>query len=591
MADQIILFVVIIATLVLFVSNRWRFDIISVLALITLALFGIIPQDRIFYGISHPAVITVVAILIISRALINAGITDLISGWLFKIKKSPILLIFSVTGLVAIASAFINNIGVVALFIPVAIQLARKNEISPSLLLIPIAFGSLLGGLSTMIGTPSNILIAMAREGAFGLPFQIFDFAPVGATLAFLGVIFITILGWRFLPQRKIRPLPEEAFEIKGYITEFIIPEGSKLLGKPLRELEVLAGEYISVMGLIRNNDYIPVPSSMEILKEGDVISVKAEPEIIKTLSEKVGLDLVGSKEIGIKKLESENSKITEVVVKSDSIMIGSTANELNLRWRYGINLIAVSRGGKSIKERLDKIRFQNGDVLIFQGEEGLLRDSINLLGCLPLVERELKMGRKKQLIGVSMIFLGAIILALTNLVHIQVALVIGVLLIVLARLISIKEIYKGIEWPVIILLGAMIPIGDALEKTGGSNLIADSLLGLGSSFSPLVILGILLVVSMILSNIVSNIASTVLMAPIAISLAGILGASIDPFLMAVAVGVAAPFITPIGHQSNILIFEAGGYKFGDFWRVGLPLSILVVAFSVPLINYFWPMF
>lgn len=591
MAEQILLFLVIAAALVLLATSRWRFDVIGLLALITLAVLGIVPQDRLLYGVSHPAVITVAAILVISRALIRAGVTDAISGWLFKLKKNNFLLIFSVTASVAIASAFINNIGVVALFIPVAIQLARKNEISPSILLIPIAFGSLLGGLSTMIGTPSNIVVAMARGDAVGLPFQIFDFAPVGATIAVLGIIFITLIGWRFIPQRNPKPLPEELFEVKDYITELTVPENSKIIGKSIREIEILAGRYVSILGLVRNKNYIPTPSSLEVIKEGDIFAIKTDPETLKILTEKVGLEMVGDREIGIGKVKLENIETIEAVVRSDSIMIGKTANDLNLRWRYGINLLAVSRGEKSIKERLDKITFQAGDILLFQGREEALRDSLGLLGCLPLAEREYEIGKKRQVIGALAIFFGAIALALSGLLHIQVALLGAALIMIFANLIPVKEIYRSVEWPVVILLGAMIPIGDALAKTGGAELIANFFLSSGAGLSPAIMIGLTILISMILSNVVNNITATVLMAPIAISMAGVVGASIDPFLMAVAVGVAAPFILPIGHQSNILIFETGGYKFGDFWKLGLPLSIILIATAIPAILYFWPMF
>lgn len=588
MVEQLIVFGVIAIALVLFATSFWRYEIVALLSLLILVLTGIISGKEAFYGFGHPAVITVAGVLVISRGLYNSGLVDIFARSLSSLKLGISGQLLVLVGLVALFSGFMNNVGALALFLPVALRMARRNSAPASLYLMPIAFGSLLGGLMTLIGTPPNIIIALYRAEVGLEPFKMFDFTPVGLGVAVLGVLFISIIGWRLLPVRKNQGEGDEFFAIEEYITEVLVPYGSKSEGKTIKEIIETSNAEVLVAGLVRRKLKYPVPSIYEVVTGGDILIVEADPENLQDLVESGGLELAATHRGGRELLGSEEVALVEAVVTTDSSLLGRTARDMNLRWRYGINLLGVARQGTSLWERLGSIKFRAGDVLLLQGRQGTLSESLPQLGCLPLAPRFLRLGQPRRVFLALIILVSAVLAASFNLVPIQIALVSAALAMVVTGIISLRQAYSSIELPIIILLGAMIPVGEALEVTGGAELIGRGLLFISQHLPPAGAMAVVMLVTVFLSNIINNAAAAVLVAPIALSMALTLGINPDPFLIGVAIAASSSFLTPIGHQSNILVMGPGGYLFGDYWKLGLPLTIIVLLTAVPLIMFFW---
>ena len=587
--DQWLIFGTLFLTLILFIVGKWRYDVVALLALLTVVLTGLIPIDRAFTGFSNPAVVTVAAVLVLSRGLQNSGIVDVIGQYLSRLKGGITIQLAALTGIVAILSAFMNNVGALALLLPVTIQLARKKGMSPSIFLMPIAFASLLGGMTTLIGTPPNIIVATFRQQAGVEPFRMFDFTPVGIGVAIAGLIFIVLVGWRLIPTRRGQAESDELFEIEQYLTEVRISDESSLVDKRLSELNTIAETRVTVVGLVRDGERRMAPGAQTKFRIKDILIISADTENLENLISNTKVELVGSEPIGVADLESDEVGLLEAVITPNSLMVGGTAVSLNLRARYGINLLAVSRQGARLSTRLDRIRLRMGDVLLLQGYNATLREVLATLGCLPLAQRSLRIGQPRRILLSLAIFGTALLVAAAGILPAQVAFVAAVVAMVIARLINLRDAYESIDWPIIILLGAMIPVGEALDSTGGAQLIADGLLKLGENMPAVVTLAVILIGTMFLSDLVNNAAAVVLMAPIGINLAGGLGVSVDPFLMAITIGASCAFLTPIGHQSNTLVMGPGGYKFGDYWRMGLLLEVIVVLVAIPLIFIFWP--
>lgn len=589
--NQWIIFGTLLLTLILFITGRWRYDIVALIALIIVTLTGLIPVEQAFTGFSNPAVITVAAVLVISRGLQNSGIVEIVGGWLSNLKGGVIIQLAALTSFVAVLSAFMNNVGALALLLPIALQIAKKKQISASYLLMPLAFASLLGGMTTLIGTPPNIIASSFRESAGLAPYSMFDFSRVGLGIMLAGLIFIIFIGWRLIPLRKSNSSSESLFDINNYITEIKIPKNSTLHGKRLYEIKDFSKAEILVVGLIRGDERRMEPSAHTKLQSDDILIVSADAENIKKIVETLELEMVADKEIHSTDLDSEDVTVIECVIAPDSIMINNTPRSLNLRGSYGVNLLAISRQGKLLRTRLDKIRFQTGDVLLLQSHVETLKEVVERLGCLPLAERDIRIGqpRRKLFLAIG-IFVLSLLFSALGYVSVQLAFIIAVVLMVMTKIIDLREAYESVDWPIIILLGAMIPVGSALEATGGAQKIADFILQISNQFPPVVALIILLVATMFLSDLVNNAAAVVLMAPIAIKIAQGMNASIDPFLMAITIGASCAFLTPIGHQSNTLVMGPGGYKFSDYWRMGLVLEIIVLVVAIPLLLIFWPL-
>ena len=591
---QIIAFSIIIASLVLFAWGRWRYDIVAMGALVVAVICGIVPSETAFSGFSDPAVITVAAVLIISQSLQRSGAINVLAEAIGKLPSNPMIQIGAHTLTVAVLSAFMNNVGALALMLPVAIRAAQASGMPPSRVLMPIAFGSLLGGLATLIGTPPNIIISSYRAEVLGKSFGegggfgMFDFAPVGALAALAGVIFIFTIGYRLIPHREGGDSAlDDLMQIDEYVTELVVPEESPLIGKPVRELVVLADGDISVVALIRRDDKQLAPPWYTRMQAGDHLMIEGGTEAIAMTVEKSGFSLTTDRDISKESLSSDEVIVVEAVVNPGSRLEGRTAGGLRINSRSGVTILAVARQGRPIRDRIGHIRFQAGDVVLIQGAEQLLYESLTSLGCLPLASREITVAGRKSYLPL-VVFAAAIAMAVLGLVRIDVAFVAAVVVLVATRLFPLWEMYDSVEWPVIVLLGACLPVGAALNSTGATALIADGITALAGGMPLWVMLVTIMIISAVLSAVINNAATAVLMAPIAVSIANIAGANFDPFLMAVAIGSSSAFLTPIGHQSNLLVMGPGGYRFGDYWRMGLPLTAITFAVAAPLLVLFW---
>jgi len=601
--DQTLIFLVLGITLGMFVWNRLRYDVVAVCALMAAALLGLAPPDDLFSGFGHPAVITVAAVLVISRGLQNAGVVESLARLMARAGDRPLAQVASLTLLVAVCSGFMNNVGALALLMPVAVLMARRAGHSPSLLLMPLAFGSLLGGTMTLIGTPPNIIIASYRAGVTGKPFGMFDFMPVGGGVMLTGVAFIVLLGWRLTPSREKEGVSKELFRVSDYLAEVLVPEDGKYAGKTLHELleDMREEAEFAVVSRFHGEKRQLSPSTYQVLRPGDVLLVSASPESLRTLLEKGGLEMKdahpgteagkeekdkGKKEEGEKKSTPGGLELTEVIITHQSPLLGKSAEILDLRERHGVNVLGVARQGHRLRQRIGNIRFQVGDILLVQAGEETLRSALSSLGCLPLASRGLRLSKPRGILFSLLVFGGAITLTALGLLPAATALVLAALVLVLAGVLTPREACNSVDLSVIVLLAAMIPVGLALESTGGASLIAGQLARLTVHAPSAVRLGVLLLVTSLLSNVVNNAAAAILVAPVAVDLARALEASPDRYLMAVAVGASCAFLTPIGHQSNTLVMEPGGYRFGDYWRMGLPLTAVVTLTAVPLIMW-----
>ncbi|MFN2381557.1 MAG: SLC13 family permease [Guyparkeria sp.] len=597
-ADQVLIFAILGLALAGFAWRRVRYDVVALFALLATGLTGLVPLEEIFSGLSHPAVITVAAVLILSRALLNAGVIDVLARKLTGVGERPLVQVATLTGMVAVSSAFINNVGALALLMPVAVWMARHSGRSPSLLLMPLAFGSLLGGTMTLIGTPPNIIIASYRSETGGAAFGMFDFLPVGLVVALAGIIFITLIGWRLTPHRTRPDDDGELFEIENYLTELRVPESSNYAGRSVHELiESVADETdVMVTALLREDEKRRMPSTYEMLRPGDVLLVEADSDGLKALIEETGLELAadesteGDEEIDEEGDEPTELTMAEAIVAPNSRLVGNSAGALALRERHGVNVLAVARQGKRLRQRIRHIQFLPGDILLLQGQEDSLPAVMNRLGCLPLASRGFNIGAPRRVALGAGIFAIGVALVAFDVLPAATALVGTAVAMVIAGLLPSNDAYRALDMPVIVLLAAMLPVGQALETTGGSALIAEALLGTADHLPAFLVLALLMVAVMLVSNLVNNAAAAVLAAPIGIQIAQGMNASPDPFLMAVAIGASCAFLTPIGHQSNTLVMAPGGYEFGDYWRMGLPLSVLVVIVAVPMVLWVWPL-
>jgi di/tricarboxylate transporter len=617
MVDQTLVFITIGLALVMFVWGRFRHDLVSLGALLLLVILGIVPPDKAFSGFANPAVISVAAILIVSESLRKSGFVEYASRFILKLGKSLALQIFVLSSLVCVTSAFMNNIGALAIFMPVAIHITRKSGHAPSSILMPLAFASLLGGLTTMIGTPPNILISAFRLEASGKPFGIFDFTPVGLSVSFLGIVFITTLGWRLLPHREGDASKQDRFNIDAYITELRITEGSPLAGLAVAEVQTVTETRVQILGLIRprpakvtgrtaarimallspllgkaeKKKTLARPEDSTILHEGDIIVIETDSAEIKDFIRKSRTVLVGDPgQAGNGLATPDNDRIAEVVVLPDSALAGKTTADIRMRARYGVSLLAIARQDRTLVKRLDKVELNAGDVLLLKGRKEMLDERILAMGCLPLADRGLSIEEPKRMAFAIGIFGAAIALVITNILPLQIAFALAAVLVVATGVLPVQEMWTSVDWPVIMLLGALLPVGEALESSGGVDTIANLILAMGHILPVWSLLGILVFATMLLSAIINNAATVVLMAPVGISMAGTLGVSVDTFLMATAIGASASFLSPIAHQSNTLVMGPGGYKFSDYVRLGLPLSLLLCAAAIPLLLLVWPL-
>ncbi|MBL4769088.1 MAG: SLC13 family permease [Rhodobacteraceae bacterium] len=587
--DQIILFSLFGTVFGLLLWGRFRYDMVAFAALMAGVVLGVVPTDKAFSGFGHPATLVVALVLIVSAGLVRSGAVFLITRTLVDAARPLGGHIALMGGIGAVLSAFMNNVAALALLMPVDVQTARKAGRSPGLSLMPLSFATILGGMATLIGTPPNIIIASIRQEALGEPFGMFDFAPVGATAALAGLIFVALIGWRLIPDRNDDSTGTS--DIAQYIAELTVPDGSPHIGKRLGELDETADKTdVAIIGLIRNGKRRYGRSANSVLRAKDTLVLEAGPEALDEFRAALSLDFSDSKRREQLTAAGEGLEVVEVVVPETARIAGKTAQLLGLAWRQGSVLMGISREGRRITSQMRKTVIRPGDILLLLCPQGRSDDVIDWLGCLPLAARGLAVTSEDKVWLAIGLFGGAVMAASLGLIYLPVALGLVVIAYVLTRILPLSEIYDHIEWPVVVLLGSMIPLGAALEGSGGTELISGALIGVTEGMAPWIILTVLMIVTMTLSDVLNNTATTIVAAPVGIQMAQTLNVSPDPFLMAVAVAASAAFLTPIGHKNNTLILGPGGYRFGDYWRMGLPLEILIVAVSIPSILLFWPL-
>jgi len=588
--DQASLFALIGGLFVLLIWGRYRYDLVAFGALLVAYLLGLIPTEEVFAGFGHPAVIIIALVLIISRGLYLSGAIELIAGALLDGTRRIGQHIALMAGVSAALSALMNNVAALALLMPVDLQAAEKAERSPALTLMPLSFASILGGMITLIGTPPNIVIATFRGEALGTPYTMFDFAPVGIAVAAVGIVYVAVVGWRLIPVASTGSRNHSPVEdLERYLAELRVPSDAAVIGERLRTLDSAADESgVQILGLIRDGERLPGMSAHAILQSDDRIVVEGGPDSIDAFVGSVALSYTDSDRPS--KAMSGNTVMREVAVPSTSRLLGRSDSTLRLRYRRGVILLGISRNGVKIRERLREVNIQAGDLLLLLGPEDTLDDVVEWMGCLPLAPRGIDVIQRDKARWAIILFGGAIALASFEVVYLPIALACVALLYILLDIVPLSQVYESVEWPVIILLGAMIPISVALEVSGGTELLADLFVQGTQGWPIILILTALMVVTMTLSDVLNNVATALIAAPIALDVALRLQVHPDPFLMAVAVAASCAFLTPIGHKNNTLIMGPGGYAFGDYWRMGLPLEILVVITAVPMILLVWPL-
>ncbi len=632
--DQMIIFAILVATMGMFIWGKWRHDMVAAGALLACVFTGLVPGAEAFAGFGHPAVITVVCVLVLSYGLQSSGAVDELARRVLPVSAGRTVSIATLTGLGALLSGFMNNVGAMALLMPMALKVAAKQGLPPGKVLMPLAFGSILGGTMTMIGTPPNLIVAgFRREAGLG-SFSMFDFTPVGLSVTLAGLAFITLIGWRLVPERNKSDI--EGFDTAVYTTEVRVTEDSKAAGKPLREVErTLDQADALIVGLIRGDFRLSAPYPGRILRDGDILIIQAEPKSLATVLSELNLKLEESvlpdsenkakskddeeepdaNEQGqapdgkdkkkkddqtttdkedVKKDErkvvSDEIIVQEFVAMPSGVLIGRSARDLELRTRFNINLLAISRRGHRTVKRLRSTPIKAGDVLLLQGVPEVLSGFASEFGCVPLAERNIRVPTKGHALRASLVMGGAVAAAVLGLAPIAVAFAAGVLALMALRIVSLRSVYQAVDWPMIVLLGAMLPVAGVMASTGAADLIASLLLDNVAQGHAVLGLAVILIATMLMTDFMNNAATAAVMCPIALSTASQLSVNPDSFLMAVAIGASCAFLTPIGHQNNTLILGPGGFRFGDYWRMGLPTDLLVIAVSLPILLWVWPL-
>jgi di/tricarboxylate transporter len=607
--DQTAIVVIFAIALALFISERVRYDLVALAALLASVMLGVVEPGAAFAGFANDAVVTVAAVLVMSQALARSGAVDALTAPLLRTAAHPLVLLTGLCVAGALLSSFMNNIGALALLMPIAIAGARKGGYSVSMLLMPLSFATLLGGTATLIGTPPNLLIADLAERLRGEPFTMFEFAPVGVALTIAGIVLIVSFGWRLLPRGRNGAKPStELFEIGHYVTEARLPAKSKHIGRTIRDFEDASGDTALVLGLVHGDTRLR-PSSSYVLQQGDVLLLQAETQALQDYIKAGEVELVAAEPHASLDLPSAEASVplpvqgaegearrprrglvdtAEAVVTPTSWAQGSTARTLRLRARYNTNLLAISRRGRPITTRLRDVPLFAGDVLLLEGPVSELPDIVTKLGCLPLADRKLLSSPPRIALPFA-VFVGAIALVVLGVTSAAIAFVIGAAVMVALGFMPARDVYSSIEWPVIVLLAALIPVGGALETTGAAQLAADGLVAIAGSLPPHAMLALVLVATMAITPILNNAATVLVMGPIAHSVAVNIGVDSAAFLMAVAIGASCDFLTPFGHQNNTLILGPGGYRFADFWKLGLPMDAIVLGVAVLLLPLVFP--
>ena len=573
--------------MVLFVWGRFRYDVTAIIALLVGLGLGIVSPDDAFKGFADDIVIIVGSALVVSAAIQRSGVVEAVLANVTQFTRKVPSQLFLLTTSVGVLSGMIKNVGALAMMMPAAFQMAKKSGTNPAVYLMPMSFASLLGGLTTLIGTSPNIIVSRVREDMTGEPFGMFDYLPTGLGLLVVGLIFLRF-AYRLLPaDRRAAPLLGDALDISAYVTEVTVPKESPAVGETVGEFIERHESQITVAGLLRGNMQGRV-GPMVRLREGDLLILGGEPDALERVIAADRMILAGEGKPGMD--ENDEIGVLEAVIKADSALVGRTAARLLLRERFGINLIAVSRAGENLTRRIGQTVLQAGDVIVLQGPIKMLPDRLAKLGALPLAQRSIRLGSSRRGLLPIAILAVAIGSAASGLVPVAAAFFAAAALMVVTGTLPVDEAYEAIDWPILIMLAALIPVSASLESTGAADVIAEQLSRLATQLPPWGAVAMILVAAMAVTPFLNNAATVLVMAPIAVVFAQELGYRPEPFLIAIAVGAGCDFLTPIGHQCNTLVFGAGGYRFGDYARLGAPLSLLVVLIGTPLILWSWPL-
>lgn len=662
-SEQTLILVILSLTVALFLWGRWRHDMVAAAALLACVVSGVLPAGDAFAGFGHPAVISVACVLVLSRGLQLTGAVDVLARHALPKNAGAIVSMAALIGLGAVLSGFMNNVGAMALLMPIAIQLAKRLDMAPGQVLMPLAFGTILGGMTTLIGTPPNLIVAGFRAESGLESFRMFDFTPIGLAVALAGVLFVVLVGWRLVPVRKQSGM--EGFETGAYLTEARVQPGSKAEGKSLGEIDkAMDAAGAQVVGLVRNEVRVIAPNPRRTVREGDILVIEADAEGLAEVLSSFGLKLEeamrpetgedgepvapadaaaaapereaaapsgarpgmpaqaahakavrlrtppvaapaghgpdggegrggdAADEVADDKKPAAPAEVVlmELAVLPGSLLAGRSASDIRLRTVYGLNLLALSRQGRRSMARLRAMAIQPGDLLLMQGPPEVITEFAADHGCVPLAERALRIPSPRKAWLAAIIMLAAVAVAALGLLPAAVAFAAGVLVSMVVRTVPPRAVYDAVDWPVIVLLAALIPVAGAMETTGAADLIARFFLDSVAQGDAVVGLALILVVTMFLSDLMNNAATAAVMCPIALGTASALQVSPDAYLMAVAIGASCAFLTPIGHQNNTLILGPGGFRFGDYWRLGLPLEVLVCAVSIPMLLLIWPL-
>jgi len=590
--DQVMLFTLFAVIFALFIWGRVRFDLVAFAALLTGVILGLVPAEDAFSGFGHHATVIVALVLLVSGGLVDSGAIQLITRTLIKKSYAMRTHISIMSGLGAALSGFINNVAALALLMPVDVETARKAGRAPGLTLMPLSFATILGGLVTLIGTPPNIIVASIREEELGESFAMFDFTPVGAITALAGVIFVVLIGWRLMPARVAdQDSSAHLRDTSVYIAELSVPEDNDLIDHTLDELyDEMGVKGANIIGLIRDGKRRFGSNRRTKIKAGDIFLLEATAEALEEFRSNKDLEYTDAERRDATKENSHGLELLELVVPRDARIAGRTARAIGLNWRHRTVVVGVSRQGRQIRNHLQNARIQPGDILLLLTPKDDAANVSDWLNCIPLAERDLSVIQPEKVWLAVGFFAAAVLSATLGLVSLPIALGCVVVAYIVTGVLTAGTIYQRIEWPVVVLLGSLIPLGTALKDTGGTDLLATQLVTLTEGLPPWAVMAALMMLTMTMSDILNNTATSIVAAPVGIEMARALSVSPDAFLMAVAVAASCAFLTPIGHKNNTLIMGAGGYQFSDYWRMGLPLEILVVTVSIPSILVFWPL-
>ncbi|MDA9653096.1 SLC13 family permease [Pseudomonadota bacterium] len=587
MSDQAILATTLVILMGLLIWGKWRYDAVTLICLAALVLLGIVPANDAFSGFGHPAVVTVALVLLISRGLQEAGMVSLAGNLISRYTLSENQYLVVIMVIAAFLSSFMNNIGAMALLLPITLSVCQKMDWNPSKFLMPLAFASILGGMNTVIGTPPNIIIAQYRQEYTGAAFNFFDYSFVGLAVSVVGILFIALIGYRFVTVRENDEDTTRLIDLKNYLFEVKVKDDSNAIGMRLSEIKKISGPETEVLGVVNETGGVSRVSMAKKIQPGQVLVIKTSPDDIASIQERLGFEIAEN----LNTIQESDLAEIEVMVTAGSRLIGRKHEFLKRLASDDLALLGLWRRGAKFRTRLAKEAFKVGDVLLLGvrtiDDEGV-KERIKHLGLMPLMERDLQtIPSRSRLLKSLIFFTTAIALTAFNVMNIVVAFLLCVIAFISIKVLN-GNLYRNIEWPVVVMLAAMIPVGQALETSGISLNIADFISTTTHGMDLPWLILMILVITMFVSDIVNNAATAVIMAPIAANLALQVGQPVEPFLMAVAVGASCAFLSPIGHQCNTLVMAPGNYKFGDYWRLGLPLECVIVAISIPMILFVW---